>query len=156
LVKLVLPVALHRLRFGMGLHHTTSYMLAELAGRARLYEDAEALYRDCLTRRTAEEFKIYAGLLRVLSLAQKNQKTIEVCEEGLKKAQNTNRLLFLSYMATAHMGLNHVRESLDAADEAVRTADSDNKLGCCLERVQLLSQAERHEQAIAECRALLK
>ncbi len=156
LVKVLLPVATRRSRFGRGLHHTTSYMLAELAGRSRLYEEAETLYHDCLRVRTADEFKIYAGLLRVLSLAHKNQKIIEVCKEGLKKAQNTNRVLFLSYLASAHMGLNHVREALDAADEAVQTADVDNKLNCRIERVQLLSQAERHDQAVAECQVLLK
>jgi tetratricopeptide (TPR) repeat protein len=156
MVKVLLPVATRRSRFGRALHHTTSYMLAELAGRARLYDEAETLYHDCLRGRTPDEFKIYAGLLRVLSLAHKNDKIIEVCKEGLKKAQNTNRVLFLSYLATAHMGLDQVRESLEAADEAVQTADADNKLSCRIERVQLLSQAERHEQAVAECQALLK
>lgn len=156
LVKSLLPVATRRLRSVAGLRFTTSLMLAELASRVRLYEDAESLYHNCLRLGSPNEFKIYAGLLRVLSLAHKNAEIIEVCKEGLKKAQNTNRILFLSYLATAHMGLNHVRESLEAADESVQTADADTKLGCRLERVQLLSQAERHQQAVAECQALLK
>jgi tetratricopeptide (TPR) repeat protein len=156
LVKLLLPVAMRRARLGGGLNSTTSYMLAELAGRARLYAEAEDLYRRCLTLGAPDEFKIYSALLRVLTLAHKNQDIIAVCKQGLQKAQRTNRILFLSYLASAHMGLNHVREALEAADEAVQTADPDNKLMCRLERAQLLSQAERHPQAIAECQALLK
>jgi tetratricopeptide (TPR) repeat protein len=156
LVKLLLPVATRRSRLGTGLHSTTSYMLAELAGRTRLYEEAEQLYRDCLRQGTTNEAKIYSGLLRVLALAHKNQEIIDLCTEALQKAQRTNRVLFLYEMASAHMGLNHVREALQAADEAVQSSDPDTKLTCRLQRVQLLSQAERHEQAIAECQVLLK
>jgi tetratricopeptide (TPR) repeat protein len=156
LVKLLLPAATQRLRSGPRLGFTTSLMLAELAGRAKLYEQAEMLYRHCLRPGSNNEAKIYVGLLRVLSLAHKNREIIAVCKQGLKNAHNTNRVLFLSEMAVAHMGLNQVEEALAAADEAVRTADPANLLGCRLERAQLLSQAERHQQAIAECQALLK
>jgi tetratricopeptide (TPR) repeat protein len=157
LVRLLLPVATRRLQVGANLRFTTSSMLAELAGRTRLYEEAETLYRYCLRQRgNNNETQIYAGLLRVLSLAHKNREIIAVCREGLKKAQNTNRVLFFLESAAAHMGLNEVRESLEAADEAVQTAGPEVKLTCRLERAQLLSQAEHHEQAIAECQALLK
>lgn len=155
-VKLLLPIATRRLSTRAGLRFTTSTMLAELAGRARLYNEAEMLYRHCLRLGSDNEAKIYIGLLRVLSLAHKNQEIIAVCRQGLKKANNTNRVLFLSELATAHMGLNHVNESLAAADEAVQTANTELKLGCRLERAQLLSQAERQQPAIAECQALLK
>ncbi|HTU93696.1 MAG TPA: tetratricopeptide repeat protein [Gemmataceae bacterium] len=156
LVKLLLPAAAHRLSSGAKLCFSTSAMLAELAGRVRLYEDAEKLYRHCLRVGSKNEPKIYSGLLSVLRLAHKNQEIIEVCQHGLQKAQNTNRVLFLSELASAYMGLNRVRESLAAADEAVQTAGPEHKLGCRLERAQLLSLAERHQQAIAECQALLK
>ncbi len=157
LVKLLLPAATRRLQVGVHLHFTTSSMLAELAGRTRLYQEAETLYRYCLRRGGKNnETQIYAGLLRVLSLAHKNSEIIEVCQEGLKNAQNTNRVLFFLELAAAHMGLNQVEKSLAAADEAVQTAGPEVKLTCRLERAQLLSQAERHEQAIAECQALLK
>ncbi|MHB1424237.1 MAG: tetratricopeptide repeat protein [Gemmataceae bacterium] len=156
LVKLLMPAAQRRMRLGSGLCWTTSVMLAELAGRVRLYEDAETLYRNCLRPGAPNEHKIYAGLLTVLSLAHKNQAIVEVCNEGLKKAENTNRLLFLRELAVAHMALNHVRESLETIDDAVRTADPDTKLSFQLIRAQLLSQAERNEQAVSECQALLK
>jgi tetratricopeptide (TPR) repeat protein len=156
LVRLLLPVATTRLRRGASLRFTTSSLLAELAGRTRLYAEAEQLYRYCLTIRSNNETQLYAGLLRVLSLAHKNREIIEVCQQGLKKAPNTNRVLFFLEMAAAYMGLNQVEQSLQAADEAVQTAGPELKLSCRLERAQLLSQAERHEKAIAECQALLK
>lgn len=156
LVKLLLPVAAQRLRDGTKLHINTSLMLAEMAGRVRMFDEAETLYRYCLRFGSKNEVKIYAGLLRVLSLAHKNREIIEVCRQGLEKARNTNRVLFLIESASAHMGLNQVDESLAAVDEAVQTAAPDMKLSCRLDRAQLLSQAERHQQAIAECQALLK
>jgi tetratricopeptide (TPR) repeat protein len=156
LVRLLLPAASRRLGSGASLSVNTSSMLAELAGRARLYTEAEMLYRYCLRSGGHNETQVYVGLLRVLSMAHKNREIIAVCQEGLKKAQNTNRVLFFLELATAHMGLNQVRESLAAIDEAVQTAGADHKLTCRLERAQLLSQAELHEQAIAECQALLK
>jgi tetratricopeptide (TPR) repeat protein len=156
LVKVLLPAAQRRLSGAGSLGVTTSSMLAEMAVRARLYAQAEALYRYCLRLGGNNETQIYVGLLRVLSLAHKNREIIALCQEGLSKAQNTNRVLFYLELATAHMGLNHVDESLAAIDEAVQTAGADHKLTCRLERAQLLSQAERHEQAITECQALLK
>lgn len=156
LVKLLLPAAAHRLNTRAGLRFTTSSMLAELAGRARLFDQAEMLYRHCLRVGRENEAQIYLGLLRVLSLAHKNQEIISVCQQGLKTARNTNRALFLSEMASAYMSMNQVDESLKAADEAVQTANSELKLSCRIERVQLLSQAAHHPQAIAECQALLK
>ncbi|HEY7327956.1 MAG TPA: tetratricopeptide repeat protein [Gemmataceae bacterium] len=156
LVKHLLPAAQRRLSGGASLGVTTSLMLAEMAGRARLYAEAEALYRHCLRVGSTNETQVYVGLLRVLSMAHKNRDIITVCQQGLKNSQNTNRVLFFLEMATAHMGLNQVDESLAAIDEAVQTAGADHKLTCRLERVQLLSQAERHKQAVAECQALLK
>jgi tetratricopeptide (TPR) repeat protein len=156
LVKLVLPAAIRRLSTGARLDFTTSSMLAELAGRARLYEEAEKLYRHCLQRGGRNEAQLYTGLLRVLSLAHKNREIIAVCQQGLKNARSTNRVLFYLELASAYMGLNQVRESLAAVEEAVQTAEPELQLTCRLERAQLLSQAERHPQAIAECQALLK
>ncbi len=55
------------------------------------------------------------------------------------------------------MALGHVRESLAAADDAVKTAGTrDATLRCRLTRAELFSQADKHEQAIAECQELLK
>ncbi len=156
LVKRVLPAAMRRLSVGANLHAATSSMLAELAGRARLYNEAEALYRHCLRLGGRNEAQIYTGLLRVLTLAHKNREIIAVCQQGLRNARRTNRVLFYLEMASAYMGLNQVRESLAAVEEAVQTAEPELKLTCRLERAQLLSLAQYHSQAIAECQALLK
>lgn len=156
LVKLLLPAATRRLNSGAGLRFTTALMLAQLAGRTRQLTEAETLYRHCLHLGSGREAEIYAGLLTVLSLAHKNRDIIHVCQDGLKRAEKTNRLLFLRELAVAHMGLNEVEKSLAAVDEAVQTAGPDSKLNCRLERAQLLSQAERHQEAVAECQALLR
>ena len=144
LVKFLMPAATRRLSLRGGLRFTTSFMLANLAGRTRQFPQAEALYRHCLKLGGDNEAEIYVGLLTVLSLAHKNREIIKVCEEGLAKEEpNINRLLFYRELAVAHMGLNHVRESLAAADEAVDKASGlDSKLTCRLERAQLLSQAD--------------
>lgn len=158
LVELLLSAATRRLTSNRaGLRFTTALMLASLAGRTRQFEAAEKLYRHSLAVRegTKDEAEIYLGLLTVLSLAHKNQAVIDLCKRGLERAENTNRLLFLRELAVAHMGLNHIRESLEAIDEAVRSA-GESKLSCRLERAQLLSQAERNDQAVAECQSLLK
>ena len=161
LVEFLLSAAQRRLQVRGGLKYATRVMLANLAARARKLDVAEDLYRSCLNSlgaagTRASEPEVYSGLLLVLSLAHKNQAIIELCNDGLKKARNTNRLLFWRELAVAHMALNHVRESLDAADEAVKTAGTrEQTLRCRLERAQLLAQAEKHEPAIAECQALL-
>src|SRR5579875_2969054 len=147
---------MRRLSVGANLHAATSSMLAELAGRARLYNEAEALYRHCLRLGGRNEAQIYTGLLRVLTLAHKNREIIAVCQQGLRNARRTNRVLFYLELASAYMGLNQVRESLAAVEEAVQTAEPELQLACRLERAQLLSQAERHPQAIAERQAPLK
>jgi tetratricopeptide (TPR) repeat protein len=158
LVKLLLPAATRRLSSEPGLRFTTALMLANLAGRTRHLPAAEELYRFCLRVRQGSdnEAELYAGLLTVLSLAHKNQAIIEVCNEGLKTARATNRLLFLQELAAAHAALGHDDKALAAVDEAVQVAGADSKLRCRLERAQLLSQTEHYRQALAECQALLK
>jgi tetratricopeptide (TPR) repeat protein len=159
LVKQLLPPAQRRLAVGAGLAHATRILLANLAARTNQLEAAEGLYRSCLGAPGAREneHEVYHGLLRVLSLGHKHQAILDLCSEGLKHAQNTNRVLFLLEMAQSHMALGHVRESLAAADDAVHTAgDADTALRCRLVRAEMFLQAEQPEQAIAECQALLK
>jgi tetratricopeptide (TPR) repeat protein len=160
LVKLLLSAAAPRLPQRGGMKYLTCLMLAKLAGQTRQFEQAEELYRGCLMmpgRRADNEAEVYAGLLTVLALAHRNEALIELCNEGLKKAKATNRLLFLRELALAHMALGHVREALAAADDAVQTAGTrDSVLRCRLERAGLFSQAEKHEAAVGECQELLK
>ncbi|HWG47845.1 MAG TPA: tetratricopeptide repeat protein [Gemmataceae bacterium] len=164
LVKFLMPAAQRRLLSPVGLKYATRVMLANLAARTRELAAAEALYRSCLARagaaaaRQGKEQEIYSGLLTVLALAHKNEAIIELCAEGLKAGKTIHRGLFYRALAQAHMALGHVRESLAAADEAVNMAAASDSalLHCRLLRVELFSQADKHEQAIAECQELLK
>jgi len=162
LVKLMLPAAQQRLRSPSGLSYATRLIVAQLAARTRQLEAAEALYRSCLGRRAGgfgrrdHEYEVYSGLLLVLAMAHKNEAIITLCQEGVKTTNNTHLVLFYRELARAHMALGHVRESLAAADEAVKTANTrDLALECRLLRAELFSQADKHEKAIAECQELL-
>jgi tetratricopeptide (TPR) repeat protein len=135
----------------------TALLLATLAARKNQLEAAEALYRGCLDGGPPDlEHEAYHGLLRVLALAHKHEAVVEVCRRGLADAQITNRVLFHLQLARSLMALNRVRESLQAADEAVKEAGEKEHLLCCLTRASLLTEAAQPAGAIAECQALLK
>jgi tetratricopeptide (TPR) repeat protein len=160
LVRELLTVAHQRLNAGAPLAYQTRVLLAGLAGRTRQLDLAERFYRSCLDRpgglRPAEEAEVYGGLLRVLMQAHKYAAAVEVCDRGLEKARATNRVLFHLYRAEAHMALDHVREALEAADNAVKESGEGERLESQCTRVTLLSQAEKHDRAVAECQALLR
>lgn len=143
------------------LGHTTRLTLANLAARTKKLQLAEDLYRGCLvnfsTRRRGSEHEIYLGLLTVLALQHKNAEIVKVCEKGLKTARDTNRVLFHFEAARAHMALGHVQEALTAIDFAVKNCGTrETTLTCRINRAALLSEAGKHEQGVAECRALLQ
>lgn len=159
-VRELLAFAYQRLNAGSPLAYQTRALLAALAGRTRQLDLAERFYRSCLNRtgglRPAEEAEVYGGLLRVLMQAHKYAAVVEVCDRGLEKAQATNRVLFHLYRAEAHMALDHVKEALEAADNAVRESGEAERLESQCTRVNLLSQAEQHARALAECQGLLR
>lgn len=158
LTKLLLDKAFQRLRTGPPLNKNTCVVFGGLAGRARLLDVAEAMYRSCLERQRSgqPEHEVYVGLLRMLVLGQKHEAIIEVCKQGLEQAQKTNRIVFHQQMAHALMKLDRVKEALTAADNAVNEAGDDDRLTCRRDRVYLLAQANRHNDAIAECQSLLR
>jgi tetratricopeptide (TPR) repeat protein len=102
------------------------------------------------------EQEVYAGLLRVLVQAHKHREIIAMCEQGLEKAQATNRVLFHLDLASSHLALNHPKEALAAAEAAVNEAGDKDRLLCRRMRIETLSQLGQHEEALAECRSLLK
>jgi tetratricopeptide (TPR) repeat protein len=158
LVKRMLPLALRRTEPD-NLTGQTRLLLATLASRTKQLEEAEALYRACLTRpggMRGIEHEVYAGLLRVLWEAHKPAEIIAVCEGGLEKAQATNRVMFHHNLARAHALLNHSKEALADADAAVNEAGEKDILVCRRLRVDVLTQAEQFDKALAECQALLK
>jgi tetratricopeptide (TPR) repeat protein len=162
LLRGVLEAAGKRLQHGTRMTYTTRSLLGTLAARTRQLDVAEALYRDCLKRAgfqgepRANEQEVYQGLLQVLQRAHKYEDVIQLCQEGLKGAQATNRVLFHLSLAEAHIALGHEREALAAVDDAVNESGERERMRCRLERAEVLSQAGKHEQATAECRALLK
>jgi tetratricopeptide (TPR) repeat protein len=167
LVRRVLEASCRRLRDAdpgrpladQGLHYRTRVVLAALASRTRQLKEAEKLYRSCVYEAGGPrgvEQEAYAGLLRVLAWGRKYDAVIAVCERGLEQAQATNRVLFHLELAVAHLALGHPRQALAAADAACREAGKDERLDCQRVRVEVLSGAGRHQEAIAACRDLLK
>jgi tetratricopeptide (TPR) repeat protein len=159
LVKSMLGAAHLKLLRGNELTHQTRVLLAVLAARTKQLDAAEELYRSCLKQPFVArklEPEVYSGLLRVLSQAHKYEDIIKICNQGLEKAQATSRVLFHIDLANAHMALDHQKEALEAANAAVDDSGDKDRLLCRRIRVEILSQCDKHDEAIAECQALLK
>jgi tetratricopeptide (TPR) repeat protein len=102
------------------------------------------------------EAEIYGGLLTVLMQAHKHAAVVEVCDKGAKTAEHTMRAMFFEEKARALMALNRPDEAIAAAKEARDSSgDKDRVLTRC-NLAEILSQAGKHEDAIAECQSLLK
>jgi tetratricopeptide (TPR) repeat protein len=158
LSRALLPVALQHLQTRQSLQFETWRFLAVLASRARQLEVAERLFRQCLSNPVdfRTELDVYAGLLDILWQANKPEAVVEVCREGLARARFANRVLFHRNLARALVLLGKVEEAIAQADEAVKFANPQNRLYCHLTRVIVLRQAQRFDQAVTECQALLK
>jgi tetratricopeptide (TPR) repeat protein len=159
LVQRMLEATRGRLAQGGGLSHQTRALLAALAARTRQLDDAEQLYRSCLNQPAlpAEfEHEVYSGLLQVLSQAHKYAEIVKVCNQGLEKAQATNRVLFHIDLAYAYLGLDDSDKAIEAANAAVNDSSDRERPMCRRIRVGILSQCNKQDEAIAECQALLK
>jgi tetratricopeptide (TPR) repeat protein len=160
MVKMLLPVVRQRLQTGTALHADTRRYLAVLAGRAHQLDDAEQLYRACLEQPGVagrrNESELYFGLLHVLQQGRKYEAIVQVCRQGLAQAQNTNRVLFHLDLSEALMHLGKVDEAITEANNAVDIAGDQERLVSRRHRALVLSEAGRHEQAVAECQAMLK
>ncbi len=163
LIRLFLEAApefLHGTRVGGRdrLHPATLRLLAALAERTRHLELAEELYRGCLAGGVSpnDEQAVYLGLLSVLHAGHKHEAVIALCDDGQKRARATYRWILFLNMSEAYQALGRFREALAAADQAVDVADSEGRLTCQRHRVQVLSHAGRHAEAIAACQALLR
>jgi tetratricopeptide (TPR) repeat protein len=160
MVKKLLIEANLRLRFPRGLAFQTRLLLAALAARTHQLTVAEDLYRSCLDGagvvNRGNEQEVYFGLLRVLMLAHKYEEVVTIATRGLK---NEATLLAPLYedMAMAQMALGRTAEALASADEVVRKAeDAASRMRYRLFRADMLSQADKHSEAAAECLSLLK
>ncbi len=161
MVKRLLVAADESLRNGgrPALAPATRNLLAVLAARTRQLPFAEKLYRSCLAdgNLTPEtEAEIYGGLLTVLWQEHKYDAVLEVCDQGAKKAENTNRVLFFVEKAEALMALNRPDEAVAAAKEGKDIARDKDQVMARRNYAEMLSQTGKHEAAIDECQALLK
>ncbi len=159
LIRALLPAAQTALLAGREVHPQLRYFLAVLASHAHQLEQAEYFYRRCLDGRTGNrqhEAAVYAGLIRVLWSARKYDSIVEVCRKGLSQAQATNHLLFRQYLSRALVLLGKTEEAIAEADRAVEIANDETRLEIQLNRISVLTQAERYEQAIALAQALAK
>jgi tetratricopeptide (TPR) repeat protein len=161
LVRMMLEAARGRLaepRSGK-LAYTTRVLLATLAGRTKQLALAESLYRSCLDRPEGLrelESDVYSGLLQVLLLQHRGREVVELCREGLKTAQATNRVLFHQRMAWAYRELGDFKEALTAIESAIRDAGERELPMMRRARLGILSQAGKHDEAIAEGQKLIK
>lgn len=158
LVRKLLTLAVVQVR-GKTLGYATRGVLATLAMRTRQYDFAEKLFRACLDRPSGStnlEHEAYQGLLRVLQTQHKHQEMIEICQRGLKTAQQTNRVMFHRYLVSANSALEDHKAALAAADLAVAEAGKTEALWCKRVRVDAMVQAGEHAKALAACQELLK
>jgi tetratricopeptide (TPR) repeat protein len=166
LVQLLLTAAVRRLQRESGrddnpnsLARTTRGLLATLAARTRQLDHAEKLFRSCLERPGMSreiEADVYSGLLQVLRLRYKHQAIIELCKQGLKNAQATNRVMFHQSLGYAYMYLGNQKACLSAFEAAIADAGKAEMLGCKRSWIDALSWCGKHDKALAECQALLK
>lgn len=135
----------------------TLHLLAALADKHRKNDEAEQFYRKSL-KATAPglEHLVYGGLLRTLWKGRKFEAIVEVCKEGIKKAEATNHILFYNDMAKAYARLHKYKEALTQIDRAVDLAGDQHVLVVRLTRIRILAQAERYDEAEKECHDMLK
>lgn len=142
---------------GPPLRPQTRYFLAVLADRNRQPDEAERLFRLCLPDLApGSEAPVYGGLLRTLWKARKYGPMVEVCQEALKGAMGSARLLFHNDLAKAYAALGKMGPALAEADQALALADGPNRLAVRLLRVRVLTIGEQHDRAEAEALGLLK
>jgi tetratricopeptide (TPR) repeat protein len=135
----------------------TRYYLAVLAARAQKLGEAEALYRSCLNGADRQhEAEAYSGLLQVLSQGRKHKEIIEVCQQGLRNAVGTTRVLFEDGMAHAYLALDKLDKAVESATLAAEHAGDESRCYCRRMRAHVLAQAGRFDEAVQECQGLLK
>jgi tetratricopeptide (TPR) repeat protein len=143
---------------GGRLHPQTLCFLAALAARSRQLEEAEVFYRRCLGSADGRdmEFAVYRGLIQTLWQAHKYQELADVCRHGLEQGQAANRVVFHLHLSQVLLILGKIEEAVAEAGKAVERADADRRLSARLNRMDVLSRADRASESIAEGEALLR
>src|SRR5262249_15279806 len=120
LTKAILPEAARKLQSGQTIEGVTQFYLAVLAKRAGCLDDAEKLFYSCLlsTSPYQEHQELaYQGLLEILWQGHKYQAMVDLCEKGLRGANNTHRLIFHRMLSLAYVRLENPEKALQHADE---------------------------------------
>jgi tetratricopeptide (TPR) repeat protein len=156
LARAIVPAGQQALQRNERLQQQTMMLLAVLADRTRQLPQAEAFYRRCLETGTVPEPIVYQGLLEVLWKGNKYEAIVELCQDGLRRSQATNHLLFRNSLSRALAFLGKMEEAMAEADKLVSIASEDQRLSTRLTRMWVLGQAERYAQALAEADALQK
>src|SRR5262249_3991045 len=139
------------------LHIQTIRALAFLADGASDAKAAEAFYQAAMKKITPEtEAVIYDGLLRALWANKKYEEMLQVCQEGLEKADSTPHALFHQGRSLALATLKKYDQAIDSARKAVATVSPSNRLATQKLYISLLVQARQFDTAEAECQKLLK
>ncbi len=161
LVAALLPVSLEELRRGDKRTVNTWVFLATLAARVKQLDKAELYFRQCLVNAPPDaEYAVYVGLIEALRLQQKHAETVKLCTEGLtgkRPARDPNLpYYFQSTLAAAHAELGDFPAAVSAADAAVKLSSEKLKLRARCHRAEVLSRADRHAEAVAECTEAMK
>lgn len=161
LAAALMPLVTDRLTKGR-LGQETRYFFAFFAARAKQLDEAERLFRSLIARgagpagRGPQEHEAYVGLLQVLWEGKKHEGIVEVCRQGLEGAQATSRVYFHVQAAHALQALGRMNEAVAEATHAADLAADKDRLACRRLKAQMLAEAGRTDQAVAECLALLK
>jgi tetratricopeptide (TPR) repeat protein len=158
LATAIVTAACARLSAGSRLHAETLYFLAALASRSRSLEAAELLYRRCLEcpDARAKRLAAYSGLLEVLWHEHKHQEIAELCRQGLASGEAANQILFHLHLSQVCLILGKMEEAVSEATKAIEVASADRRLSARLNRVEVLSRADRFDESLAEASSLLK
>lgn len=159
LIERLLKVARKRLVEGRAPGFQTRALLGSLAARQGALAVAEEMFRSCMENPRLSgdtEAEVYRGLLGVLDRARKYRDMVAVCHRGLRRAEQTNRVLFHLELARAESMLDHMREALAAAEAAIKESGADERPQAIRMHASLLSQTGRFQEAVDECQALLK
>jgi tetratricopeptide (TPR) repeat protein len=133
-------------------------LLASLAASTRQLDKAEKFYRKCLeTGNLINSDSIYDGLLEVLRMQRKWKEVISICKELIGNS-GIRAYQYHYQLALAYSQLEEFDRALAETEQVIKLIPRDDKYKYSPEllKVRILSQANRHEQAIAECERLMK
>lgn len=145
LVKALLPEARKDVLGGAKREVDTWRLLASLAARTRLLEDAERFFRQALVNVPPQQaFSVHAGLIDVLRMQKKWDRIVQHCREelnGRRMIPDGMENLFRPSLALALADLGQFDEALKQIDRAIEISNDALKVRRRCDKVQILSLA---------------